>query len=341
MDAWGIVQFCLYGLPLPVAALIGRSFQRQRRERERKAMEVLKAIGRDNEPLASGRMTLSGVVRARTAQPPIEGCVRYRVMPHNQWVEVERKLRARSFDLVLPERHQVVRVDLRRGSQWSLQCASVQERDPVELRELIELRDGEQVVVEGRLQERRTPTHEQRGYRDAKPTSWTLKADKQPLSIRAASAAKAQMEARSWPRPVPIFLICVIALAVINVAVSIVTESTAQDLAGIANVREVQKKGKSGKYTVTLMDISYTDPAGTARTCTDLPAPAGVISGQTVQVRASSYLPDACYQVGRYRAQSWRLIGSFFTFLALAVFLIAEHVSKKDGYLIGKPWFER
>lgn len=341
MDAWGVVQLALHGLPLLFVGVILRSYQAHHRKAQHKALEVLKAINQSNEPLARGRASIAGVVRSRSAQPPIEGWVTYKKVG-NDWIEVERKLRGRSFDLVVEDLNEVVRVDLQRGTQWTLQASSVSETAPGHLRELIELRDGERVCVAGTLQSRKRKSGEA-GYRGEQPKGWTLREDTQPISIQAQSAARAHMQARWWPVGVVVFLALCISMSVINVALLVVTEATSTELEGIATVREVTKKASRSKksYTVSVVDIRYNDVRGAAQTCTDLPATAGVVTGDRVLVRASSLLPGACYEAGRFRSSWPRLILSFVLSILVGSFTGADALSRKDGYRMGKPWFER
>lgn len=339
MDFWGIVQLGLHGLPVLFAAVIWRFYLEHRRKAQHQALEVLKAINQSNEPLELGRRAIAGVIRARSEQPPIEGWVEYRQVV-NSWIEAERRLRARSFDLVVEDLNEVVRVDLQRGTQWTLESSSVSETATGHVRELIEVRDGERVSVEGTLQSRKQKGGE--GYRGGKPTGWTLREDAQPILIRAESAARAHMQARWWPLGALVFAAICILASVINLALLVVSESTSTELPGVATIREVTKKGKGNKtYIVRVLDIHYTDVRGAAQTCTDLPARDGVVTGQPVEVRASSLLPGACYEAGRFRSSWSRLIVSFVLTIILFGFVGAEVLSRKEGYRMGKPWFER
>lgn len=77
MDTWGIVQYALIALPLTLAALVGHFYLEHRRRGQGKGLAVLRAVNASNEPLGRGRRDVTGIVRARTDKPPIEGFVQY------------------------------------------------------------------------------------------------------------------------------------------------------------------------------------------------------------------------------------------------------------------------
>lgn len=343
MDPWSVVHFASSGLPLLFAGLLGHFYFAHHRSAQRKALAVLASVRQPNQPLTPGPRAISGVVRARRKdQPPIEGVIRYREQRSiGDWSERSRKLRARSFDVQVEDLDEVVKVELGRGSKWTLEADAV--HDKRRAQDSFALHDGERVLVQGELQRRAKEDDDDTAYRGGKPKGWTLREGSEPILIRSESAARAHTQTPFWPLPLVVVAVCCTLAAVANAAVLVLTERTAEEHPAIAYVYETEEKPDKGAnaYKVRRADFSFTSPEGRRAHCADVDARAGLSNGSHVQVRVSPLMPDACYEVGHYRVSQGRLVFGLALALVLFTLVMIALSKRKAPFFMSKPWFER